>query len=117
MSKFKIIILIVVVVTLPFILIGVLSFIKNRSNPSQSPIQSIPTTTPTPKTSNIDEFKTISGRIVEIDPEFIILNINGQTQSFEFDRDIDITRFKVDQVVTLVLSKEDEKAVMEIIKR
>lgn len=114
MNKFKLIIIIAVVVILPFILIGLLSTIQNRSKPELI-IQSTPT--PTPKTSNINEFKTLSGRIVEIDPEYIIISANGTTQTFEFDRDIDITRFQVEQIITLVFSKEGENLVMDILKR
>lgn len=114
MSKHKLVILIVVIVLLPFILIGILSSIKNRSNNPQSTQQPTPTITPAPQTSNIAEFKTISGRLVEINPEYIVININGALQNFEFDRDIDASGFKEDQIVTLVFSKQGDK-VMDIL--
>ncbi len=100
---------------LPFILIGILSSAQ-KQKPAPLELEPISTLTPTPKTSNIDDFKTISGRIVEIDPEFIVIRANGTTQNFEFDREIDVSNFKADDVVTLVFSKEGD-GVMDIIKR
>lgn len=123
MDKLKLIILIAVVATLPFILIGVLSTIQNRQRNQQVPLKSIPTLTPTPQTSNINEYKTISGRIVEIDPEYIVISTNGTNQKFEFDRDIKVNLFKVEDVVTLVFNKqsfsanEEGELVMDIIKK